>query len=104
MRSVSPAWSKMPVFASIEDLENEAKRRVPKPFFEYVQNGAYMQSTLRANRADLDAVVLRQRMLETPLERKLSTTLLGQPVSMPVGLAPVGLCGANYPRGEMVAA
>jgi L-lactate dehydrogenase (cytochrome) len=94
----------MTVFASIADYMEEARRKVPRPFFEYVENGAYMQETLHANRADLARITLRQRMLDNPSERKLTTTMVEQPVTMPVALAPVGLCGANHARGEILAA
>jgi len=43
----------------IEDLRQVAHRRVPKAFIDYAESGSYTQSTLRANRADLDAVRLR---------------------------------------------
>src|SRR5208283_3456137 len=48
---------------NIEDLRVLARRRVPKALFEYVDGGSYDELTLRANRADLDAVKLRQRVL-----------------------------------------
>jgi L-lactate dehydrogenase (cytochrome) len=94
----------MAIFASIEDLKREAKRRVPKPFFEYYENGAYMETTLKANRAGLDAIKLRQHMLGGVAQTNTSTTLLGQPVSMPLALSPVGLCGMSRARGEILAA
>ena len=43
----------------IEDLRSMALRRVPRAFFQYADHGSYTQSTLRANRADLDAVRFR---------------------------------------------
>ncbi len=94
----------MKVFASIEDLRLEAQRRVPKALFEYVEGGSYTELTLAANRRDLDAIPLRQRLIGDITERSHAATMLGQPVSLPVALAPTGLCGAVHPRGEMLAA
>ena len=94
----------MTVYASIEDLRIEAKRRVPKSFFEYVEGGSYSEVTLAANRRDLDDVTLRQRLIGDVSERSQATTMLGQPVSMPLALAPTGLCGAIHARGEILAA
>ncbi|MBA3896373.1 MAG: alpha-hydroxy-acid oxidizing protein [Sphingomonadaceae bacterium] len=94
----------MTVFASIEDLRLEAQRRVPKSFFEYVEGGSYTEVTLAANRRDLEAVVLRQRLIGDVAHRSQATTILGQRVSMPLALAPTGLCGAVHARGEMLAA
>src|SRR3970282_109606 len=52
----------MPVVTNIEDLRQLAKKRVAKAVFEYVDRGAYDEATLRANRADLDALKFRQRV------------------------------------------
>lgn len=94
----------MKVFASIDDLRREAKRRIPKAFFEYIENGSFTQTTLTANRTDLDAVTLRQRLIGDFAERSLATTILGGSASLPIVLAPTGLCGAIHARGEILAA
>lgn len=53
----------MKTVASIEDLKRIAKKKVPRPFFEYVENGSYEGLTLRANRSALDGIALRQRVM-----------------------------------------
>jgi L-lactate dehydrogenase (cytochrome) len=88
--------------ASIADLQRRARRRVPKPFFDYLENGSFAELTLAANRADLDAITLRERVMVDVSNRKLETTMLGQTVAMPVALAPVGLCGGVWPNGEIL--
>ena len=75
----------------IEDLRQLHKRRVPKAFFDYADRGSYTEETLRANRADLEAIKFRQRILVDVSKRDLSTTILGEPASLPLILAPVGL-------------
>ena len=47
----------------IEDLRRVARRRVPRAFVGYLEAGAYSQETLRANRADMEKLKLRQRVL-----------------------------------------
>ena len=89
---------------NIEDLRVLARRRVPKALFEYVEGGSYDELTLRANRADLDAVKLRQRVLIDTSKRDLTTTLLGEKVAMPVAIAPTGLTGLIHGDGEILAA
>jgi L-lactate dehydrogenase (cytochrome) len=89
---------------NIEDLRVLARRRVPKALFEYVDGGSYDELTLRANRADLDAVKLRQRVLVDTSKRDLTTTLLGEKVAMPVAIAPTGLTGLIHGDGEILAA
>src|SRR3954464_4429183 len=94
----------MPVVTCIEDLREMSKRRIAKAIFDYVDRGSYGEYTLRANRADLESLTLRQRVAGDVDRRPTRTTLLGQDVSMPVALAPVGLTGLNWANGEMLAA
>ena len=88
----------------IEDLRQMAKRRVPRAIFEYVDRGSYDEVTLRANKNDLDAIALRQRVAIDVEHRSTATTLLGEAATMPVAIAPTGLTGLNWGNGEMLAA
>jgi L-lactate dehydrogenase (cytochrome) len=94
----------MPVITNIEDLRRVARRRIPRAMFDYVDRGSYDELTLRANRADLDAIALRQRVLIDVSAVSLKTSLLGEPVAMPVALAPAGMTGLIHGDGEMLAA
>ena len=87
----------------IEDLRELARRRVPRVFFEYADAGSYSQETLRANRSDLEQIKLRQRVMVDVSSRDTSTTMLGEKVALPVGLAPVGLTGLLRGDGEILA-
>ena len=88
----------------IKDIKALAKRRVPKMFFDYADSGAWTESTYRANEEDFAKIKLRQRVLVDMTERSLATTMIGQPVSMPVALSPTGLTGMQHADGEMLAA
>jgi L-lactate dehydrogenase (cytochrome) len=88
----------------IEDLRDLARARVPRAFFEYADSGSYNEETLRANRADLETIKLRQRVLVDVSERSLATTIVGQKVSAPLVLAPIGLCGMQHGDGEILSA
>ena len=88
----------------IEDLRILAKRRVPRMFYEYADSGAWSESTYRANEADFQRLYLRQRVAIDMSNRTLATTMVGQPVTMPVALAPVGLTGMQHADGEILAA
>jgi L-lactate dehydrogenase (cytochrome) len=88
----------------IEDLRQLAERRVPRAFFQYVDSGSYAEETFRANRADMERIKLRQRVLVNVDKRDLSTTIVGQKVSLPIALAPIGLCGMQHGNGEILAA
>jgi len=90
--------------ACIEDLRALARRKVPRAFFEYVDGGSYNEETLRANRAELEPIKLRQRVMVDVSERSLATSIIGQKVSAPFALAPIGLCGMQYGDGEILSA
>jgi L-lactate dehydrogenase (cytochrome) len=87
----------------IEDLRRLARRKVPRAFFDYAEAGSYSQQTLRANREDLERINLRQRVLVDVSQRDLSTTIIGEKVSLPLALAPIGLCGMQHGDGEILA-
>jgi L-lactate dehydrogenase (cytochrome) len=93
----------MKTITCIDDLRDLHKRRVPRAFFDYCDRGSYSESTLHANRNDLDKIKFRQRILVDVASRSLNTTILGEPASMPIMLAPVGLTGMQHGDGEIYA-
>jgi L-lactate dehydrogenase (cytochrome) len=94
----------MPVVTCIEDLRELSRKRVARAIFDYVDRGSYSEATLRANRADLELLTLRQRVGIDVDRRSTRATMAGHEVSMPVALAPIGLCGLNWADGEILAA
>lgn len=86
----------------IEDLRELARRKVPRAFFDYAEAGSYSQETLRANRADLEQIKLRQRVMVDVSSRDASTTMLGETVSLPLALGPVGMTGLQHGNGEIL--
>jgi L-lactate dehydrogenase (cytochrome) len=93
----------MKTMTCIEDLRRTARRRVPRAFFDYADGGSYGEETLRANRADLERIKLRQRILVDVANRSTATKILGEPVALPLALAPIGLCGMQHGDGEILA-
>ncbi len=93
----------MKTMTCIEDLRQTARRKVPRAFFDYAEGGSYSEQTLRANRTDLERIKLRQRILVDVSHRSTETTILGEPVSLPLALAPIGLCGMQRGDGEILA-
>ncbi len=94
----------MPVITNIEDLRLLAKKRVPRMFYDYADCGSWTESTYRANEADFDRILLRQRVAVNLENRSTRTTMIGQEVAMPVAIAPVGLTGMQHADGEMLTA
>jgi L-lactate dehydrogenase (cytochrome) len=94
----------MPVVTCIEDLREQAKKRVARAIFEYVDCGSYTECTLRANKADIESIGLRQRVGIDVDRRSTKTTMLGREATLPAALAPIGLLGLNWANGEILAA
>jgi L-lactate dehydrogenase (cytochrome) len=88
---------------SIEELRQLARRNVPRAFFDYAEAGSYSEGTLRANRSDLEAIKLRQRVLIDVSSRDTGTTILGQKATLPIVLGPVAMTGLEYGDGEILA-
>ena len=94
----------MTKIACIDDLQKLAKRRVPKMFYDYADSGSWTESTYRANETDLQQIKFRQRVALDVSNRTTEMTMLGEKVTMPVGLAPTGLTGMQHADGEILAA
>jgi L-lactate dehydrogenase (cytochrome) len=92
------------VLNSIEDLRQEARRRVPRAIFDYADRGSYDEITFDRNRRDLAAIELRQRVMVDVSKQQLATTVLGEEWSIPVGIGPTGLTGLFHANGEMLGA
>ena len=73
-------------------------------FYDYADSGSYTEGTYRANEADFAKIKLRQRVAVDISNRTLASSMVGQPVSMPVALAPTGLTGMQHADGEILAA
>jgi L-lactate dehydrogenase (cytochrome) len=93
----------MQTMTCIDDLREAARRRVPRAFFDYADGGSYAEQTLNANRADLERIRLRQRILVDVSRRSTQTKILGEPVSLPLALAPIGALGMQHGDGEILA-
>ena len=89
---------------NIEDLRVLAQKRVPRMFYDYADSGSWTEGTYRANESDFQKIKFRQSVAVNVDNRSTSSTMVGQPVAMPVALAPVGLTGMQHADGEIKAA
>jgi len=92
------------IVTSASDYREAARRRLPRFLFDYINGGANVEQTMRANIADLIDVSLRQRVLKNVSDLSLATEWFGQRSALPVILSPVGLLGMLARRGEVQAA
>ena len=94
----------MTVITTIEDLRVLHQRRTPRMFYDYCDSGSWTESTYRANSADFQKILLRQRVAVNMEGRSTRTHMIGQDVTMPVAIAPTGLTGMQHADGEILAA
>ena len=94
----------MTAVTSIDDLKRLYQRRVPRMFFDYTESGSWTEQTFKANERHLQGLKFKQRELVDISDRDLASAMLGQPVTMPVALSPVGMTGLQHGDGEIKAA
>ncbi len=94
----------MPVITNIQDLKRIYERRVPRMFFDYAESGSWTEQTFRENTSDFEQIRLRQRVAVDMSGRSTRGQMIGEEVTMPVALAPVGLTGMQHADGEIKAA
>lgn len=94
----------MPTITCIDDLKRIYERRVPRMFYDYCESGSWTEQTFRENTSDFEKLRLRQRIAVDMTGRSTAAQMIGQDVTMPVALAPVGLTGMQHADGEIKAA
>ncbi len=98
-RTIAP-----PRVLNIDDLRREAKRRLPRVVFDYIDGGAERERTLGENRRAFEDVLFRPRSAVATRQCDLSAEVLGTRLELPFMLAPVGSSRLFYQRGEEAAA
>jgi 4-hydroxymandelate oxidase len=83
------------------ELEINARRLMPQMAYDYYAGGANDEITLRENRVAYERITLLPRMLVDVSERHMGTTALGEPVSMPILIAPTAFQALAYSEGEI---
>ena len=94
----------MSVITTVEELQQIAKRRVPKMFYDYADSGSWTETTYQKNESDFQRIKFRQRVAVDMSNRTTKTEMIGQTVAMPTALAPTGLTGMQHANGEILAA
>ena len=89
---------------NIHDLREMARRKLPKGVFEFVDRGTEDEVALRNNRAALERIWLKPRVLADVSRRSQEITLFGRKLPMPVALGPTGTAGLLSYGGEIAVA
>ncbi len=93
-----------PHVINIQDLRRLALRQLPAAVFDYLDGGAESEVTLRENCSAFQNVTFRPRSAVAIDTCDLSTVVMGQTLSFPAMLAPVGYSRLLHPGGEVAAA
>jgi 4-hydroxymandelate oxidase len=88
----------------VDEYESRAGRRLPADVWDYLSGGSGAEATLAANRSALDRVALRPRFLVDVSRCDPTTTLLGDPLAAPIGIAPMAYHRLAHPDGEVATA
>ena len=99
-----PVLRRLARAASVEDLRQVARRRLPGGVFDYIDGGAEDERTLHRNVAAFDGLEFCPRVLRDVAKVDTTTTLLGRPLEFPLVLAPTGFSRIADPEGELAVA
>jgi len=89
---------------SAADARRLAKRRLPWMVFDYIDGSAGAETGAARNRAALDAMTLRPRILRDVSQRSLSKSIFGTQAERPFGIAPMGMCNLSGPGADLMLA
>lgn len=87
----------MPLPLSSLDFRERARRRLPRPIFDFIDGGAGQEGALANNRAVFDQVQWIPRVLHPCTRRSIGHTLWDQTLGAPMGISPMGLGDLAWP-------
>ena len=88
-------------YPSVDHLHKEARKRLPKFSYDYVDGGSGAGIGLKRNRKALDAITLTPRYITDWKKVEMGVELFGEKYGRPFGIAPMGLASLQYPRAEL---
>jgi isopentenyl diphosphate isomerase/L-lactate dehydrogenase-like FMN-dependent dehydrogenase len=89
---------------NLDRLRSQARRRLPREIFDYLDGGAGREVTQRANQRDLDSIALLPLVMRDVSSPDLGTRLLARPMPVPIGFSPTALHRLVHPEGEVASA
>jgi L-lactate dehydrogenase (cytochrome) len=89
---------------SLNDLEEAARRRLPRPLFGYVRGGVEDERAMRGNLASFEDYVFIPRFCAGVSGASSAVSLFGETWAAPFGIAPMGICAMNGYRADLAMA
>jgi len=90
-------------FESVAEAQRRARKRLPASVYGALRAGSERGQTLEDNVAAYAELGFAPHVAGNPASRDLATSVLGQPVSLPVIISPTGV-QAVHPDGEVAVA
>jgi L-lactate dehydrogenase (cytochrome) len=94
MSSTARTIDPLPLYA---DWRSAARRRLPRLIFDFIDGAAGEEAALHRNESAFRDLPLMPRVLVDPREADLTSNVLGQPLGLPFGCAPMGMCDLAGP-------
>lgn len=89
---------------NLEDMRRQARRKLPKAIFDFIDGAAEDEVSRRRNRCQFEDWGLVQRVLNDVSRIDLSVELFGTRYAAPFGIGPTGLAGLAWPKAETLLA
>lgn len=93
-------WRRNPWFESVAEAQRRAQKKLPKSVYMALVGGSEAGVTIHDNKDAFSELGPKPHVIGAKAERELSTTVMGQPISMPVMISPTGV-QAVTPDGEV---
>jgi pre-mycofactocin synthase len=90
-------------FETVAEAQRRARKRLPRSVYSALLAGSERGVTVADNSAAFDELGFAPHVIGGPAKRDLATSVMGQPVSMPVIISPTGV-QAVHPDGEVAVA
>ena len=89
---------------TLDDLEAQARARLPRSVYDYFAGGAEDEAAVRGNRAAFQSYRFRHRVLTGAAQPDIAVELFGQVLQMPLAIAPMAAQRMAHPDGELAMA
>ncbi len=90
--------------SNIDDLREIAKKRLPRPIFEYIDGAAEDGIAKQHNREVYRSLKIKNRVLKNVSKRSTATEIFGKKLTMPYAISPTASAGLMCEGGEVALA
>jgi pre-mycofactocin synthase len=96
-------WKQNPWFESVAVAQERARKRLPRPVYDALVAGSERGQSIADNESAFMELGLAPHVAGQQAQRSQATTVMGQPISLPVLISPTGV-QAVHPEGEVAVA